>query len=255
MILNFLLKCADLSNVAKPRGLNDEWSNRVSDEFFTQADYERSHKYPVAPHMDRTKTNRPRIAADFMDFVATPMFRVLSEFLPQSGFLMDYIQQNRAAWQKGLDELTKQAQEAKDEKEAKEETAVEGEGEDEVVDLNEAYSEDEGNEEGENEGDKEGGKEGEKENGGGTEIAGDMEIEEVKPEDLKKDEGTHQNPDGIVAGAVKDNSTQSFYPKDGLTDKETERRVLESKIAALGIDENRGKEAEKVASEKVAENS
>jgi CheY-like chemotaxis protein len=36
MILNFLLKCADLSNVAKPRQLNDEWSNRVSDEFFTQ---------------------------------------------------------------------------------------------------------------------------------------------------------------------------------------------------------------------------
>lgn len=36
MILNFLLKCADLSNVAKPRSLNEEWSNRVSDEFFTQ---------------------------------------------------------------------------------------------------------------------------------------------------------------------------------------------------------------------------
>lgn len=112
MILNFLLKCADLSNVAKPRLLNDEWSNRVSDEFFMQADYERAHKYPVAPHMDRTKTTRPRIAADFMDFVATPMFRILAEFLPASSMLMDYINLNRQAWQKGLDALNKEKEEA-----------------------------------------------------------------------------------------------------------------------------------------------
>lgn len=77
-----------------------------------QADYERAHKYPVAPHMDRTKTTRPRIAADFMDFVATPMFRVLAEFLPPANVLMDYISVNRQAWQKGLDELTKAKDEA-----------------------------------------------------------------------------------------------------------------------------------------------
>jgi hypothetical protein len=72
-----------------------------------KADYERAHKYPVAPHMDRTKTTRPRIAADFMDFVATPMFRILAEFLPASSMLLDYINANRQAWQKGLDDLTK----------------------------------------------------------------------------------------------------------------------------------------------------
>lgn len=98
-----------------------------------QADFERAHSYPVAPHMDRTKTNRPRIAADFMDFVATPMFRVLSEFLPLSAFLMDYISQNRSSWQKGLDEVNRLA--------AEKEAADKGETkpapkEEEVVDLN-----------------------------------------------------------------------------------------------------------------------
>lgn len=105
MILNMLLKCADLSNVAKPWNISENWSNRVADEFFTQADYERSNKYPVAPFMDRFKTTRPRIAADFQDFVALPMFKVLALFLPGTQRLLDYITGNRQSWQVRLDDI------------------------------------------------------------------------------------------------------------------------------------------------------
>jgi CheY-like chemotaxis protein len=105
LILNFLLKCADLCNVAKPWKLNLEWSNRVSDEFFRQADFERDHALPVAPFMDRTKTSRPKIAADFIDFVAAPMFRLLAEFLPASRMLLDLMTVNRQNWQKQLEEF------------------------------------------------------------------------------------------------------------------------------------------------------
>lgn len=104
MILNMLLKCADLSNVAKPWHTSENWSNRVADEFFTQADFERDNKYPVAPFMDRFKTTRPRIAADFQDFVALPMFRVLAMFLPGAQQLLEYISINRQNWQARLDD-------------------------------------------------------------------------------------------------------------------------------------------------------
>jgi hypothetical protein len=104
MILNMLLKCGDLSNVARPWPVSENWSNRVADEFFSQADYEREHRYPVAPFMDRTKTTRPRIAADFQDFVALPMFRVLILFLPSAEILMDFITTNRQNWQKRLED-------------------------------------------------------------------------------------------------------------------------------------------------------
>jgi len=101
-----LLKCADLSNVAKIWPVSENWSNRVADEFFCQADFERDNKFPVAPFMDRTKTTRPRIAADFQDFVALPMFRVLAMFLPGAQLLMDLITINRQNWQQRLDDPT-----------------------------------------------------------------------------------------------------------------------------------------------------
>jgi hypothetical protein len=106
MILNMILKCADLSNVAKTWDISENWSNRVADEFFTQADYERAHNLPVAPFMDRFKTTRPRIAADFQDFVALPMFRALASFLPGAKQLLDNITNNRQNWQQRLDDVT-----------------------------------------------------------------------------------------------------------------------------------------------------
>lgn len=106
MILNLLLKCGDLSNVARPYHVSDNWSNRVADEFFHQSDFERKKKYPVAPFMDRTKTTRPRIAADFQDFVAGPMFRVLATFLPNAQILVDLMTVNRQALQQRLDDPT-----------------------------------------------------------------------------------------------------------------------------------------------------
>jgi len=105
MILNVLLKCADLSNVAKPWQISENWSDRVADEFFHQSDFERDNKYPVAPFMDRTKTTRPRIAADFQDFVAMPIFKVLALFLPNTQVLVDHITSNRAKWQLRLDDV------------------------------------------------------------------------------------------------------------------------------------------------------
>eukprot|EP01133_Synstelium_polycarpum_P007201 gene7201-8364_t len=105
MILNFLIKCGDISNVARPWHLNYEWSNRVSDEFFQQSHFEKVCGYPVTPFMDKTQTTRPRIAADFIDFVAAPLFQGLARFLMESKSLMEIMSQNRQRWQIELQKL------------------------------------------------------------------------------------------------------------------------------------------------------
>ncbi|KAM9967807.1 hypothetical protein ACTFIW_001894 [Dictyostelium discoideum] len=99
MILNFLIKCGDISNIARPWHLNFEWSLRVSDEFFQQSHYETICGYPVTPFMDKTKTTRARIAADFIDFVASPLFQSMAKFLKESQFLLKVISKNRENWQ------------------------------------------------------------------------------------------------------------------------------------------------------------
>eukprot|EP01132_Coremiostelium_polycephalum_P004851 gene4851-6047_t len=120
MILNFLIKCGDISNIARPWHLNFEWSIRVSDEFFQQSHYEKVCGYPVTPFMDRTKTTRARIAADFIDFVASPLFQGMARFLIDSRVLLDIMSQNRQNWQ-AIIELQK----------------IEGRGDDELKFINE----------------------------------------------------------------------------------------------------------------------
>eukprot|EP01111_Echinosteliopsis_oligospora_P016007 TRINITY_DN6516_c0_g1_i1.p1 TRINITY_DN6516_c0_g1~~TRINITY_DN6516_c0_g1_i1.p1 ORF type:complete len:503 (-),score=113.10 TRINITY_DN6516_c0_g1_i1:125-1633(-) len=105
MILNTLLKCADLSNAAKPWNLNYEWSVRVADEFFNQSAYEKEHHLPVAPFMDKSKTSKPRIASDFINFVASPIFRALEDFLPAASRLNEYLAINQQNWAKRLEDI------------------------------------------------------------------------------------------------------------------------------------------------------
>ncbi|EGG23932.1 cAMP phosphodiesterase [Cavenderia fasciculata] len=105
MILNFLIKCGDISNVARPWHLNYEWSIRVSDEFFQQSNFEKVCGYPVTPFMDKTKTTRPRIAADFIDLVALPLFQNLCRFLTEAKVLMEMMSENRHKWQIELQKL------------------------------------------------------------------------------------------------------------------------------------------------------
>lgn len=49
--------------------------------------------------MDKTKTTRARIAADFIDFVASPLFQSMAKFLKESQFLLKVISKNRENWQ------------------------------------------------------------------------------------------------------------------------------------------------------------
>ena len=51
------LKCADLSNPAKPFSIYMEWCSRIMEEFFCQGDLEKTLKLPVSKFMDRENSD------------------------------------------------------------------------------------------------------------------------------------------------------------------------------------------------------
>eukprot|EP00834_Sanchytrium_tribonematis_P002563 NODE_82_length_22625_cov_0.476516.p4 type:complete len:533 gc:universal NODE_82_length_22625_cov_0.476516:10192-11790(+) len=53
VLLIITIKCADLSNPAKPAYIYQEWCSRVMEEFFIQGDLEKNLNLPVSKFMDR----------------------------------------------------------------------------------------------------------------------------------------------------------------------------------------------------------
>ena len=57
--LQLLLKCADISNVAKPLGAAREWGVAVTDEVFAQGDMERALGIEVPLSLSRSHSLSP----------------------------------------------------------------------------------------------------------------------------------------------------------------------------------------------------
>jgi len=121
-----ILHLSDISNISKPWEVAKIWTDRVGDEFFrqvathirscslfacfshsrvfaSQGDLEKEKGMPVAPFMDRTKSSKARTSANFIDFVAVPLFQVVAQLLPETRGCLEYIADNR----KRLEELIK----------------------------------------------------------------------------------------------------------------------------------------------------
>ena len=58
-LFNFLVHMADISHPGKPWKQHEEWSSRLSEEFFQQGDEERRLGRKCSPLCDRYDTNIP----------------------------------------------------------------------------------------------------------------------------------------------------------------------------------------------------
>lgn len=76
LVLQMLVKCADVSNPAKPRALYQEWGAAVTEEFFRQGDKERASNLPVSPFMDRHKPAYEKSQSGFIQFIVLPIYEV-----------------------------------------------------------------------------------------------------------------------------------------------------------------------------------
>ena len=83
--LRLIVKCADVSNIAKsiPHALR--WGLAIMTEFFAQGDEERSLGLAVSPGCDRHTADVRTSQVAFQDALATPMFQLLAAVLPSVG--------------------------------------------------------------------------------------------------------------------------------------------------------------------------
>lgn len=98
LVKRMLIKCADVSNPARPTPLCIQWAHRIAEEYCAQTDEEKLHGYPVVmPAFDRATCSIPKSQTGFIDYFVREMFRAWSDF---GGFpeLLVYIEKNFDFW-------------------------------------------------------------------------------------------------------------------------------------------------------------
>jgi len=76
-----LIKCADVSNPARPLDYCREWAARIAEEYFAQTDDEKEKGLPVVmPQFDRTTCSIPKSQIGFYDFFIHDMFEAWNAF-------------------------------------------------------------------------------------------------------------------------------------------------------------------------------
>jgi hypothetical protein len=68
------LKCADLGHTAKELDVHLKWTKKVTDEFFTQGDLERSRGVAISMYCDRDTANIPKSQSGFIANVCLPLY-------------------------------------------------------------------------------------------------------------------------------------------------------------------------------------
>lgn len=98
LVKRMLIKCADVSNPARPLHLCKEWANRIAEEYCSQTDDEKALGLPVVmPTFDRTTCSIPKSQIGFMDYFANDMFDAWDAFgdFPE---LIEHLRFNYQYW-------------------------------------------------------------------------------------------------------------------------------------------------------------
>ncbi|KAF4768103.1 hypothetical protein N7455_000158 [Penicillium solitum] len=113
LVCGLLIKCADISNVARPWKVAKKWTQILQEEFANQGEMEREVGMETAlfggpPELGNIyKLATGQIG--FMSIFALPLFEGISDLLPQLQFTTDHILRNQAQWQElSNEELKKQ---------------------------------------------------------------------------------------------------------------------------------------------------
>lgn len=95
VLLQNVVKMADISNTTRPTNLAAQWSRRITDEFFAQGDEEKRRGMKVLPFMDR---DQPQNKVGFHKFVALPFFQAMTARVPGTDDLLQGLQANIEAF-------------------------------------------------------------------------------------------------------------------------------------------------------------
>jgi high affinity cGMP-specific 3',5'-cyclic phosphodiesterase 9 len=106
LILKMMIKCADLSNVLRPKKTSKKWTDRVCREFFNQGDEEKKLKMTVSANMDRTLLGSTSLLqVTFMNAVVKPLIEDFAKVLPVNMDFLSNLNENYLFWKEEASKL------------------------------------------------------------------------------------------------------------------------------------------------------
>ncbi|KAI5810809.1 hypothetical protein BZA77DRAFT_161499 [Pyronema omphalodes] len=101
LLCALLIKCADISNVARKHECSAQWARILIDEFARQANMESDLGIPsslVAPPVTGSVIALAKSQVGFMNLFAIPLFENLSKVLPEMSFSVTELVANKESW-------------------------------------------------------------------------------------------------------------------------------------------------------------
>ncbi|KAG1444680.1 hypothetical protein G6F56_010196 [Rhizopus delemar] len=99
LLCSALVKCADISNVARDFRFSQQWAKLLVQEFTTQGDLERELGLPVLPMNDSGKIILEDFQIGFIKFVALDLFQIVCQVMGEISFAVDQLKINLERWE------------------------------------------------------------------------------------------------------------------------------------------------------------
>ncbi|XP_077468194.1 phosphodiesterase 2A isoform X1 [Stigmatopora argus] len=100
MLLCLLMTSCDLSDQTKGWKTTRKIAELIYKEFFSQGDLEKAMGNRPSEMMDREKAYIPELQISFMEHIAMPIYKLLSELFPGARELYERVSANREQWTK-----------------------------------------------------------------------------------------------------------------------------------------------------------
>ncbi|KAG1041942.1 hypothetical protein G6F43_012000 [Rhizopus delemar] len=94
-----LIKCADISNCARPFNSAKRWAQILAEEFFEQGELEKEFGMNVLPMNERGKVQIEDFQLNFKRFIALKLFEAVTSVTKDMRFTVDVIHENIDIWE------------------------------------------------------------------------------------------------------------------------------------------------------------
>jgi GAF domain-containing protein len=107
LMMQMLLKTADISNVSRPFKIADKWCDVLEEEIIQQSDKKQGQgldsTLSTSPPKDRehtTHSNRPKMQIGFYNFICIPLYSAVARVWPQLEINLRSVRANLERWKK-----------------------------------------------------------------------------------------------------------------------------------------------------------
>jgi len=98
LLLDIIIKCADISNAARPFAIAERWSQSLLEEFYSQGEEEQMFGLPMSNFMDRNNPQVSKSQSVFYKAIVAPLFACFSTISGDHSF-EDTVLENLKKWE------------------------------------------------------------------------------------------------------------------------------------------------------------